>query len=44
MLDFQLNDPKMIWDAKKILYESDSSTKRSFVVSLITLVFIKFKN
>jgi hypothetical protein len=39
MLDLQIQSPKEIWEAKKILYESNSATKRAFIFSLTTLVF-----
>lgn len=37
-MDFELNTPKEIWEAKKTLYESDSATKKSFISSIVTLV------
>lgn len=37
-MDFELNTPKEIWEAKKTLYESDTATKKSFISSVISLV------
>jgi hypothetical protein len=31
---------KEIWEAKKIFYESDALTKRSFIISISTLVIL----
>mmetsp|Transcript_8075 Transcript_8075/g.706 ORF Transcript_8075/g.706 Transcript_8075/m.706 type:complete len:145 (+) Transcript_8075:33-467(+) len=39
-MDFQLNTPKEIWEAKKILYESDTATKKSFMNAIIALISI----
>jgi len=38
MLDLQIQSQKEIWEAKKILYESNSATRRAFITSLATLV------
>lgn len=38
MLDVEAFSKKEIWQAKKLLYESDGNTKRSFIINLIALV------
>ncbi|KAM3139355.1 hypothetical protein pb186bvf_008575 [Paramecium bursaria] len=40
MLDFQAYGKNEIWQAKKLLYESDNNTKRSFIFSLIALTLL----
>ena len=44
MLDFEFNETrKEIWEAKKLLYEGDSGTKKAFTISLSALVNKKIK-
>lgn len=40
MLDFESQARKEIWQAKKLLYESDDHTKRSFMFSIVALVLL----
>ena len=40
MLEFQENTRKEIWRAKKLIYEGDEYTKKSFIYSLVTIVII----
>lgn len=38
MLDVEAFSKKEIWQAKKLLYESDGNTKKSFIFNLAALV------
>lgn len=38
MLDIKSQTRKEIWHAKKLIYESDDNTKRSFMLSMASLV------
>jgi len=38
MKDFKYVTRKEIYEAKKILYEGDDTTKKTFIVLLVTLV------
>jgi len=38
MLEFQENTRKEIWRAKKLIYEGDEHTKKSFIFTLVSIV------